>query len=492
MQLKWSDIRKLCCNHYFQLAAILILSFTVRLYRINYPLLDWHSFRQADTASVTYRYTQEGIDLLRPRYHDLSHIQSGQPNPEGWRMTEFPFVNGFIAVCLMALPMLDLVIFSRFISILASIGTLLFFYWLVQQLIDKNTALISILFLGFLPFSIFYSRVILPEPFMLFFGVGSLTLFTAFLKQGKKIYWWLSWLFLALSLLLKPFIAFWAPVYLVILILFDTKFYKNIYLYLYPVLSLAPLLLWRRWISNFPAGIPASDWLFNVNNIRWRPAWFRWLFWERLGKLMTGIVGLLLLAVNVLRRNRVLLIIAAWWLGIIAYFSVIATGNIQHDYYQVLILPCLALTLARGSLILYQKINQFLKNKIAAPKLISSSLITILIMISFCLSWLRVKGFFNVNYWEYHQAGQEANLLLPETAQIIAPAHGDTMFLFQTRRNGWPIGGEINNKIEQGATHYITINFDEEAQELEEKYTTVKKTGDYMIIDLTNPRNDND
>ena len=49
---------------YFLFSLILILGFVVRLYKINNPVADWHSWRQADTASVTRIYVQNGINLL--------------------------------------------------------------------------------------------------------------------------------------------------------------------------------------------------------------------------------------------------------------------------------------------------------------------------------------------------------------------------------------------------------------------------------------------
>ena len=63
--------------------AIIILGLIIRLYKINTPLLDWHSFRQVDTASVSRYFLRDGINMLEPRYHDISRVQSGMFNPEG-------------------------------------------------------------------------------------------------------------------------------------------------------------------------------------------------------------------------------------------------------------------------------------------------------------------------------------------------------------------------------------------------------------------------
>ena len=489
IKIGWSQALKLVQNHKFQLIIIILLAFFIRLYRITNPVLDWHAFRQADTASVTYRYSQEGINLLEPKYHDLSNIQSGLENPEGHRMVEFPIINALIAGLLITFPQLDIVVTSRFFSVLFSLGTLLAFYWLIKQISYKKLALVSTAFLAFLPFSVYYSRVILPEPFMLFFSTLSLATLTAYLKQQKLIYWWLSWVSLALGLLLKPFIAFLGPVYMTLIMLYDSKFYKKIYFYLYPILAFVPLALWRLWIANFTQGIPASDWLLNTDGIRFRPAWFRWLFWERITKLISGVAGIFLILANILNRNRIFLILASWWLGILGFFIVIATGNVRHDYYQVLILPCISLTLGRGSLLLYDYLTQQLRKRVGFSRIISGSIVVLLSLTIFIIGWFQVKGFYNVNNWEYLRAGQEADQLLPPESKVIAPAMGDTMFLFQTRRNGWPIGHHIEEKIELGATHYITTSFDKEAAQLEKKFITVKKTSEYMIIDLTSYRN---
>jgi hypothetical protein len=82
-------------------------------------------------------------------------------------------------------------------------------------------------------------------------------------------------------------------------------------------------------------------------------------------------------------------------------------------------------------------------------------------------------------------AGQVAREILPADAKVIAPYMGDTAFLWQTRRRGWPIGFEIEDKISSGATHYVTVNFDSEAQELMERYKILMMTNEYLILDLT-------
>ena len=466
----------------------------LRLYRIHYPLLDWHSWRQADTASVTREYVKaDHVDLLRPQYHDLSNIPSGKANPQGYRMVEFPIINGLIAQFLLFSQSLgfnfDLVIVSRLFSILASLIAIYALYRLIKLIDSLPLALLSALIYAILPYAVYYGRAILPEPFVMAFSLLSLWHWAEFChrislkkeQQAKQQHTWLHYslalIALALAALLKPFVAFLAPVYLMIAWFYlDKKTFNIPAFYLFALLAFLPLLLWRHWITNFPAGIPASAWLFNQNNIRLRPAWWSWLFYERLTKLFLGFTGLILLFANLWQARRVWLIYVAWWLGIVLYFVVIATGNVQHDYYQNLMIPIVVISLARGSLILREKFTK---------PLIGSLVVTLLIASSIILSAQRIAGYFNVNTWEYVEAGQAVDRLAPDSALVIAPAMGDTAFLFQTNRRGWPVGFAIEEKIAQGATIYVSINDDDERRALAEQYATLEVGERYLILDLT-------
>src|SRR5579859_7119571 len=82
---KWFEI--LC------LFIILLGAFGVRLYKLNNPLDDWHAWRQADTVTVSQIYVDYGINLLYPRYYDVSPTQTGVYNPQGLRFVEFPIYN---------------------------------------------------------------------------------------------------------------------------------------------------------------------------------------------------------------------------------------------------------------------------------------------------------------------------------------------------------------------------------------------------------------
>ena len=100
----------------------------------------------------------------------------------------------------------------------------------------------------------------------------------------------------AASLLLKPFTGFlFIPLGWMIYEKYGFKALLKPSLYLWAALSLLPFLLWRLWINQFPEGIPASLWLFNDQGIRFKGAFFYWLFAERISKLILGYWGVGLL-----------------------------------------------------------------------------------------------------------------------------------------------------------------------------------------------------
>lgn len=475
------------------LATILLLGFTVRTYRFHRPLADWHSWRQADTAAVTRRYVNQGIDLLHPKYDDLSNIPSGLENPEGYRMVEFPFVNAFIAYTYnltSSLHYWPVHVFSRLINILFYTFSALYLYLISKQLIDTKTALIITAIYQFLPFGIFYSTTTLPEIPLLFFALASIYYFIQFChhdstRSGSTLHSYSILLLFTLTstfaFLLKPtFIFFGLP--LTYYYLKHHGINKKLWLpTLTLTLALTPLVLWRRWISQFPEGIPAYQWLMNGNGIRFRPAFFRWLFADRLGRLILGYWGPIPFFLGIIAKphKRAGWFFHWWLLSMLAYLTIFATGNVTHDYYQIILLPIIAIFVGLG-------ISSTLKLPSSHfNRLITYCLLLIACAFALAFSWFHVRDYFNINNPAIVAAGLAADKLTPPDSKIIAPYMGDTALLYQTNRQGWPIGGLIQQRISQGATHYLTTTYDDEARDLASRCTVLDQTDQYTLIDLT-------
>lgn len=454
------------------------IGFWVRLRDIKAPLADWHSWRQADTAAVAREYVKNGIDLMHPRYQDISSMQSGKDNPNGYRMVEFPLVNGFVAFVYTSIPVLqqfEIHVVYRFVNIVLSLVSAYFIYKILSAVESQFTGVLAASVFLLLPYNIFYSRTILPEIAMVTTSMIAIWLCIKYLESKKIGYGITFTLSAAVALLIKPVAIFLlAPLIPYVISKVGTKIFTPKWI-LFAFLAIAPVLWWRWWISQFPEGIPASSWLLNGNGIRFKGAFFQWIFADRIGRIILGYWGLILLGLGTLAKKKSNLIF--WWtVGSFAYLSVFATGNVQHDYYQIPLVPILSILIAYGI--------QFLR-RLNASFLSKYSLLVIVLAFMWAFSWYHVRTLFAVNNPAIVNAGKAIERISNPQDLVVAPYSGDTAFLYQTNRSGWPIGGSIDDKIEKGADYYVATAKDSETQELMKKYRVVEETNDYVVIDLT-------
>jgi hypothetical protein len=166
--------------------------------------------------------------------------------------------------------------------------------------------------------------------------------------------------------------------------------------------------------------------------------------------------------------------------GALLYFIIFARGNVQHDYYQIPIVVAICIYLAKGVHALF-KMHE-------TNKLTTALVVGVISLFMLAFSWYTIRSFYWINRQEIVDAGKMADKILPKNAKVIAPYGGDTAFLYQINRQGWPVGFELDKKISMGATHYVTVNpsdNDEETKILAETYTVLVRNEKFAIIDLT-------
>lgn len=459
---------------------IFIITAVPRLYRINNPVADWHSWRQADTAAVARNFIKERFNLLYPQSDSLLALNPKQlPNPKRLFINEFPLYNAIVALLYQQFGVHE--IYARLVSVFfASLGAV-FLYWLTFDLFGFKTALITGLFYAFNPYNVYYGRVIMPDPVFVSLSIMSLYLFLVWLKSPK----WFSAVFLSvtfsLAMLVKPYAVFMLLPFLYWAIVTQgKKIFLKSQTYFIALSSLIPFLLWRYHYQLHPEANFDTNWLFNQTNIRFTGAFFRWLIYDRLNRLIFATGGFVLLIVGILNSylDKTRGLIFVWFLSVILYMTIFAMGNVTHDYYQLPIMPVGSILVSLG---FWAIINQFKK---PLQRAISVLIALSLLLISFAFGWYEVRGFFNINHPEIVAAGQAVDKLTPKDALVIAAYNSDPAFLYQTNRYGWPDGVEIETKIKQGATHYVSVNYDNVAQWLEKNCSVVEKTDQYIIIDL--------
>jgi 4-amino-4-deoxy-L-arabinose transferase-like glycosyltransferase len=465
------------------LGLIIALSFVARLYKINNPIADWHSWRQADTAAVARNFYQDGYNPFIPKYDDMSGVAENPiPNVNRYRFVEFPIYNSLVYFGYLINGGVNEVI-ARLITVFISLGSLIFIFLLTRKYFGELTGFLAALLFGVLPYSIYYSRVILPDPLMVFFSLGMLYFLDLWILENKR--YQLIWgvILMAGALLTKPMSIFYLLPLIYPYYQKEKKLWPIPRRYLIILLGFLPFIGWRLWINQHPEGIPASKWLLNGNRIRFKPAFWRWIVGDRLDREILSVSGVFLFLLGLIKRplpkeGNLLHFLA---LSSFLYLIVFATGNVQHDYYQILIIPALVIFTARGAVLLMKGGMGFVSRIWTIP------LTVFLLIIMLYFSWLQVKGLFQINNDSIIKAGVEANKILPKEAVVVAPYQGDTSFLYQTDRHGWAFElNSIDYMISNfGVTSYVSVTKDAKTEWIMKKFTVLEDNPEFVIVDLT-------
>ncbi|HSW87856.1 MAG TPA: glycosyltransferase family 39 protein [Candidatus Saccharimonadales bacterium] len=483
------------------LLIILLGAFVVRLYRFNNPVADWHSWRQADTSSVSRNFVKYGFDVMHPRIDNISNVQSGLDNPQGYFFAEFPIYNILQAGGYVLFGHFTIEEWGRLVSIIASIFGMLFVYLLVKKYGDKVSALAATFFYAFMPFSIYWGRTILPDSLALAFLLGGIYFFdgwlskiklrneTTHIKLKRYIFFVLSLGCTACAFLVRPHVLFFSFVFIYLAWMkWGISIVSKWRLYFFAIFALLPLGLWRLWIIQYPEGIPANAWLFNAGNIRFTGAFFYWLFAERIGRLILGYWGVALLVLGLLWRGKKNVstgkhgwgIFVVFFFSSLVYLTVIARGNVQHDYYQYITIPSIVMLLGCGVGFLIQA------PKDVVNKWMSWGLAGIISIFTLAFGWYYIRDYFNINNHAIVKAGQIVDASTPKNAKVLALYDGDSSFLYQTNRFGWasfekPLP-EMINKL--GAGYLVLVNPKPDDYNLGKQYMVVSSDADYILFNL--------
>jgi len=473
------------------LFLIIVLGLGLRLYKIDIPLADHHSWRQADTAAVARNFIKSGFDFFKPQIDNFIPLHPGVPNKERLFLVEPPIYNSLVAGVYSILGVG--IKWARMVSIIFSLGSAILLYLISKKYFGAKVGLLSAFFFSVLPYNIFYSRVVLPEPMIIFLTLGMFYFCLKWLQSQSIVHYLLFMALSAISFTQKSFpFFFFLPLLCLIFQKYKFSFLKQKKLYLWFLVSVLPFLLWRWWIGRFPEGIPGNLWLFNQNNIRFKGAFFYWLFAERIGKLISGYWGLPLLVLGmVLKPKKEGLFFHAWAFSLLIFVCVFAAGNVTHDYYQIPLVPIFCIFMAKGAnLLLFDIPEKF-------SKVLSRLLFAVCCLLFAAFGWYEVRGFYNIQ-GGVDLAGMAVDELTPKSALVITGDSNDATLLYNTNRWGWTAGyaseypnskETIEKLINLGASVYIATKFDRNSEfgkYMIDNYSIIKESDQYILFKLTN------
>ena len=449
----------------FLLILIIILAFLVRIYKLDSPIADWHSWRQADTAAVSRNFIKD-FNPFYPKGVDMSGVAEHPiPNLGAYRFVEFPIYNLAVYPLYLLFGVDDK--YSRLASILFSLGSIVFLYLITRKYTGTGTALLTAFIFAVLPFNVFFSRSTLPEPTFIFFSLGMIY----FVDQRKLA---LGLIFSVIAFLIKPWAIFFA------LPLIYSNWPPSKKKILLGLLAITPFAIWRLWILQYPEGIPASNWLLNGDEIRFRPAFWWWIISERIGREILGVTGAFLFFLGLILKPRNGYFLHIWALSFFLYFIIFATGNVRHDYYQVIFVPIASIFIAIGFVSLIKGFRE------SIPRVWTLSLAVIFLGLTFYFTWTQVKELYKVNNPPIVEAGKFADKILPKEAIVVAPYNGDTAFLYQINRPGFPVTAlPLIEMVENyGVTHYISVNRDDETNWVIRHFKILEDNSKFVVADL--------
>ncbi len=473
-------LTKIFASQYFWLLIIIVLGLLVRLYKIDAPIADWHSWRQADTAAVTRNFIKMGFNPLFPKYDDMTGV-SEKPvvNPARFRFVEFPVYNIFVYPLYLLFGIDDKL--HRLVSALFSLGSTAFLFFIVKKYTGVATGLLAAFLFALLPFNVFFSRTTLPEPTFIFFSLGMIYFMGNWIESNKNSQAILGLFFTAIAFLIKPWaIFFFLPLLYLLFRHQGRKFW--IKFLLLTAVALAPLALWRLWILQQSQGIPASSWLLNSDGIRFKPAFWWWIISERLGREILGATGMVLFFLGIfIKPKNGNYFFHFWALSSFIFIAIFATGNVRHNYYQIQAIPIVSIFLALGFTQLFRRSNLFI------ARFWTMILAMFLFVLSFYFSFKVVKEFYNVNNPDMVEAGKTADRILPKDAIVLAPYNGDTAFLYQTNRPGFPVTALPIPELvaDFGVTAYVSTTKDAKTNWVLRHFQVLKDTEKFVIADLT-------
>jgi hypothetical protein len=329
------------------LAVILVIAVLPRLYRLTATqMLDFHSWRQGDSAAFVRGYIQNNLRLFDPRA-DRQPCAFAKA-PFGQVESELPIPSFLTAVPLWLAGVTYPEPWTiRLASILFFLGACLYLYGLVLRFSGlPSYALASLSVLILSPLSIFFSRSPQPDGPALMFSLAFFYHFDCYLTKSRVRDLLLGVLFLAVLLLSKI---------------------SNLFILL-PALGLAIsriglLGLFKRgslWGGLGLAFLPTVGWYYYAQRFAWTfGIWGehskKWTnvgvftnfeTWRVLSERLTfeiiGWPGIVLAAIGFLAVSeaRALTLSWLWASAVLIFFAATLQASLTHVYYQLpLVVP---------------------------------------------------------------------------------------------------------------------------------------------------------
>lgn len=324
------------------LIIILLLSALLRLQGITNPYLDDQGWRQGDTASMAYNMLGHLDEYPEVFFPKLNYDGSGPQKVE----LEFPFMPYLLAWTWTIGGGGD--IWGRLWAVAFSLLTILGVYKFSTSAFSARAGLWAGVIYGLMPLTIYYGRVVMPEPVAQAFSIWALA---SILIWREKPSWWrllISSLLMAGAILGKLPQLMLLPVALLIGFFPFQENQKSLLFYCF--FALTGPMIYYTWVHfGAPAASQFVSGIISYQVTEGTTFYLRNLL-ENFQKgitiplLLIAILGLIIIIKDKKVPKNISLALGLWFLISLAYLLIICL-KIPLDYYLVPV----ALPLALGA-----------------------------------------------------------------------------------------------------------------------------------------------
>jgi hypothetical protein len=344
IKLRWFGLlARLKANAWNTLAILIILAgVSVRLIDLTDQPLDFHPTRQLLNALITRGIYYELDPALDPTLRE-----SVQQMASSLERDEPPVLNGLVALTYLLVGEEVLWIARLYTILFWTIGGVAL-YALARRIATARSAVVSLVFYLFLPFSIFASRSFMVDSLMVLFLVLSALSFYRWAETGGWKWAVFTGILFGLTILVKVtafFPLFGMAASVILTCSGFRKAFKSLQVWIILFLAGLPGFLYYFLGRGGSASGYFLFWTVSMWDKVLDPAYYiRWLSFVGsfigLSILFLGFWGMVIAP----RLGRALLL--GLWIGYGVYGLFFPFQILTHDYYHLMLVPILALSLA--------------------------------------------------------------------------------------------------------------------------------------------------
>jgi 4-amino-4-deoxy-L-arabinose transferase-like glycosyltransferase len=155
---------------------ILALALLLRLYRIDAPYVDAHSWRQVTNADIARLWVEHPLNIFYP--------QVSWGGRDGYVGSEFPLIQALAAIAWRVFGYSDAA--GRLVAVAFSVASVWLMYLLGTRLFGRPAGRGAALLLAFAPSYVYFGRTLLSDVPMMCFSIGAVLGYVKYFFGGER------------------------------------------------------------------------------------------------------------------------------------------------------------------------------------------------------------------------------------------------------------------------------------------------------------------